>query len=184
MTECEGGPEGLVNSFSLVAYIPEPLRSFLDGLRLELAPNSLAQAHITILPPRALEVSPETAWRQIEPVVRGFPVFEITPTEVEVFEASPVIYIGVGAGWTELIRLHELLNTGQLESAEQLPYHPHITVAQELTRDRLEELSEVAQQRWGEYHHRSPFRVDSVTFEQATAGNWWVDLARCSLGRG
>ncbi len=41
MTECTEGPGLLVNSFAVVAYIPNPLRSFLDALRLELAPDCL-----------------------------------------------------------------------------------------------------------------------------------------------
>jgi 2'-5' RNA ligase len=184
MLECGEAGENLVNSYALVTYIPEPLRVFLDDLRLGLAPDCFPQAHVTILPPRSLKVSPAAAWEQARSVVERFPSFEIVPLEVEVFEARPVVYIAVGAGRAELIRLHELLNVGALECEEPFPYHPHITVAQELTRDRVEELARCARRKWAGCPHEAPFRVESVTFVRATVDNRWIDLFGCDLAPG
>jgi len=181
MRECAEGGVQLLNNFALVTYIPEPLRSFLDALRRELAPDCFPQAHVTILPPRPLLVSPEEAWETMRPLAEGFPSFEIAPAEVELFEASPVVYIALGAGRDELLRLHERLNCGCLEFPEPFFYHPHITLAQDLPRQQIEELFPVAQRRWAKYSCKAPFRVRTVTFVQNTSNNLWVDLAECSL---
>lgn len=183
MMESAAGGVQLLNNFALVTYIPEPLRSFLDALRTELAPDCFPQAHVTILPPRPLLVSPEEAWEAIRPLAEAFPSFEIAPAEVEVFEASPVLYIGVGVGRDELLRLHERLNCGCLEFAEPFSYYPHITLAQNLPRRQLEDLFPVAQRRWAEYSGKAPFRIRTVTFVQNTFDNLWVDLAECSLAK-
>ncbi len=136
---------------------------------------------MTILPPRSLRISPGSAWEQIRSVVEEFPSFEITPTQIEVFGISPVVYVGVGSGRDALVRLHDLLNRGALEFPEPFPYYPHITLAQEVTRDQLDELCQLARQRWADCPARSPFRVEKATFVQATADTRWVDLADCRL---
>jgi 2'-5' RNA ligase len=177
-------PNGLgrINSYALVSYIPEPLAGFLDRLRRELVPNCFLSAHITVLPPRPLRSSPETAWNHIRSIAPHVPPFDIELKNVEVFPISDVIYVGVGGGSERLKEMHAVLNTDGLEFKEPFSYHPHVTLAQELKPDELDELIHVARERWAELSHPRIYRVDKVVFVQNTRRNQWIDLGECSLG--
>jgi len=183
MIECGKSGGQLINSYALVAYVPDPLRTFLDDLRRELVPACIPNAHLTILPPRPLLAGPEEAWRQIGSRVAEFPSFMIEPKEVEIFDVSCVIYIAIGAGFPELQRLHGCLNTDSLEFPEVFPYYPHITLAQELAPEQITGVWELARRRWAEFPHKQPFPAETATFVQSTARNEWIDLAECRLGK-
>src|ERR1051325_11266934 len=143
------GPDGVeyLNSFSLVSYIPEPLAQFLDRLRCELVPNCFLRAHVTILPPRPLTSTTEQACEQIRELAYSMDPIDIELTEVEIFPHTDVIYIAIGGGSDELRRMHAKLNTKHLSYNEPFEYHPHITLAQNLKTDQVDELSMVARQR-------------------------------------
>lgn len=183
MMECGENAGQLVNSYALVAYVPGPLGTFLDDLRRELVPACIPNAHVTVLPPRPLLVGPEAAWRQICSRVAQFPGFTIQPGEVEFFDVSSVIYVAIRAGFAELQRLHDCLNTDSLEFPEVFPYYPHITLAQELATDQIAPVWELARQRWADCPLKQPFPVETVTFVQNTSRNEWIDLVECRLGR-
>jgi len=99
-----------------------------------------------------------------------------------VFPGTEVIYTGIGAGAAELCDLHAAMNSSVLEFAEPYTYHPHITLAQEIPHDRVDELTELARHRWREYEGPRTFRADRAVFVQNTIDNCWVDLAEYSLG--
>src|SRR5579872_3258126 len=140
-----------INSFALVAYIPEPLAGFLDRLRQELVPNCFLRAHVTILPPRPITSTPEEAWRVLQALVPSFAPFEVELAEVEVFPVSDVIYINISSGRKELEQMHEVLNVEGLNCRECFAYEPHVTLAQDLQSDEVDELARVARTRWSEY---------------------------------
>ena len=171
-----------INSFALVSYIPEPLAGFLDRLRQELVPNCFLRAHLTILPPRPICSSPEAAWETIRTLAPGFAPFDVEMTQVEVFPVSDVIYIGIGRGRAEMERMHAGLNVNGLSCQEPFPYHPHITLAQDLKGDEVDELARVARARWAECPLPRTFRVDEVFFVQNTRRKEWLDLGECALG--
>jgi 2'-5' RNA ligase len=172
-----------INSYALVTYIPEPLAGFLDRLRQELVPNCFLRAHVTILPPRALSFSPGSAWELIQGVAPRFTPFEIRASSVQIFPVTDVIYIQVAAGNGELKQMHDALNIGGLASREEFLYQPHITLAQDLKPDEVDELVQVARARWEEFHFPKSFRAEQVYFVQNTRCNEWVDLGKCELGR-
>jgi 2'-5' RNA ligase len=173
-----------INSFALVSYIPEPLAGFLDRLRQELVPNCFLRAHVTILPPRPILSSPEDAWEVIRGVAPRFLPFEVELNGVDVFPVSDVIYVKVCAGSAELQRMHAALNRKGLCFQEAFSYHPHVTLAQDLKPDELDELASVARARWEECSFAKNFRVEKIVFVQNTRRGQWVDLGECSLGRG
>ena len=72
---CDSSGQDVVNSFSLVAYIPDPLRKFLDDLRRELVPGCVPNAHVTILPPRPPFRHPGGCHRNHPLAAAGFPAF-------------------------------------------------------------------------------------------------------------
>ena len=171
-----------VNSFALVSYIPEPLAGFLDHLRRELVPNCFLHAHVTILPPRAISCSPETAWEAVRTLVPHFDPFEVELSSVEVFPISDVIYVGISRGRAELELMHDGMNLSCLRYPEPYPYHPHITLAQDLKPDEVDELARVARTRWTECTLPKSFRVDQAFFVQNTRRNEWIDLGESALG--
>jgi 2'-5' RNA ligase len=171
-----------VNSFALVSYIPEPLAGFLDKLRQELVPNCFLRAHVTILPPRPICSSPEAAWETVRTIVPLFQSFEVELAHVEVFPVSDVIYIEVGRGREEMRTMHQALNTEGFLCHEHYEYHPHVTLAQDLKGDEVDELARVARTRWAESTFPKTFRVDQVVFVQNTRRNQWLDLGESALG--
>ncbi|MBZ5608839.1 MAG: 2'-5' RNA ligase family protein [Acidobacteriia bacterium] len=176
-------PRDRINSFALVGYIPEPLAGFLDRLRQELVPNCFLRAHVTILPPRPVSTKPEEAWSTIRRLVPRFEPFEVQLNQVEVFPVSDVIYVGIGAGSEELKAVHDALDIDGLRFPEAFAYQPHVTLAQELQPDELDELVAVARARWAEFAFAKKFRVEKAVFVQNTRCNEWVDLGECTLGQ-
>jgi 2'-5' RNA ligase len=171
-----------INSFALVSYIPEPLASFLDALRQELVPNCFLRAHVTILPPRPISSSPEAAWETIRALAPSFAPFEVEMTDVEVFPVSDVIHVGIGRGGAEMERMHDSLSVNGLKFSEPYPYHPHVTLAQELKGDEVDELARVARTRWAESKLPHTFRVEEIYFVQNTRRKEWLDLGESALG--
>jgi len=177
-------PNGLdrLNSFALVSYIPEPLAGFLDRLRQELVPNCFLRAHVTILPPRPICSTPAKAWQTIRSLAPMFRPFQVAVTDVMVFPISDVIYLDIGAGKTHLEEMHDCLNIEGLKYSEPFKYCPHITLAQNLKPDELDELIHVARRRWAEMSHPASFDVEKVVFVQNTRRKDWLDLGECHLG--
>jgi 2'-5' RNA ligase len=170
-----------INCFALVTYIPDPLGEFLDHLRRDLVPNCVPRAHVTVLPPRQVSVPAGAAVEQLGAWMADMPAFEIEARDVEIFENTSVIHIGLGAGRAELERMHERLNSGPLAFAEPFSYHPHITLAQDLEPGQVLPLFEEAKRRWRDFKGPRRFAADTVTFVQNTDRNRWLDLARWSL---
>ena len=171
-----------INSFALVSYIPEPLAGFLDRLRQELVPDCFLRAHVTILPPRPLSTQPEAAWDVVRWFAPQFAPFEVHMTGIEVFPVSDVIYVDISGGSEPLARMHSTLDSGGLRFQEAFAYHPHVTLAQNLKPDQIDELARVARIRWAEYSLPKTFRVDKAIFVQNTRWNEWIDLGECVLG--
>jgi 2'-5' RNA ligase len=173
-----------INSFALVTYIPEPLAGFLDRLRQELVPNCFLRAHVTALPPRPLSSSPEAAWEGIRALAKQFAPFEIQLGNIELFPVSDVIYIQIASGREVLKQIHVAMNTGGLAFREDFPYHPHVTLAQHLKPDEVDELVHVARSRWAECPFPKTFRAEKIVFVQNTRRDEWVDLGELDLGQG
>ena len=172
------GVGNAINSFALISYLPEPLAGFLDSLRCELVPRCTAKSHVTLLPPRPLASGlPEKAWCDLNDSLNGFPPFRVELGSIEVFEDTNVIYLSIGSGYRELVQMHAALNQGQLRFCEPYEYHPHVTLAQQLTKEQVEAASALARRRWREFSCSHSFTVDRLTFVQNTLENRWADLA-------
>jgi len=179
---CRVPAEEQLNVFALVTYVPEPLGLFLDDLRRELAPGCNPHAHVSVLPPRPLAVEWQVASGQARALTEAWTPFEIELTGLQIFPVTNVIYLEIGAGTAELRRMHAAMNTGALEFQEPFPYHPHITLAQEIPHREVQAIHELAGRRWKEYGGSSVFRAERTVFVRNTLDNCWVDLAEYSLG--
>lgn len=176
------GVGNAINSFALISYIPEPLAGFLDSLRRELVPRCQAKSHVTVLPPRPLESGlAESAWGDLHDSLNGFPPFRVELGSIEVFRDTNVIYLSIGGGYRELEQMHAALSRGPLQFVEPYDYHPHVTLAQQLTADEVEPALVLARRRWREFPYSHSFTVDRLTFVQNTIENRWADLAGRAL---
>lgn len=188
--EGSNGRETRINSFALVLYLPGPLAELLDEIRHDFAPDSRAKAHVTILPPRPLIEFPgedsgkamADAMDQLRVRLQEFPPFKVDLGEIEIFEGTQVIYVSIQNGFSELERMHSALNTGRLAFQEPYPYHPHVTIAQELALEDVHNAAQFARWRWSEFKHSRSAWIDRLAFVQNTLENCWTDLAMLDLG--
>src|SRR3989442_13420350 len=98
--------EERLNVYALVIYIPDPLGRYLDDLRRELVPAYNPHAHVSVLPPRPLPPDWQTASAQAQALTESWAPFDIELAAVQIFPATDVVYIEVGAGAAELRKLH------------------------------------------------------------------------------
>jgi 2'-5' RNA ligase len=181
----DNNPGQRINLFSLVQYLPEPLGSFVDRLRQELVPACNLRAHVTILPPRPLAATPEAAWAHIRSILRECEPFELRLEDIEIFTLSSVVYLALDKrGREQMQRLHGALNTGAAYFNEPFPFHPHVTLAQQITAEQVPAVFEFARYRWASFVHASRFPIDRATFVQSTIYNTWIDLDEDFLGQG
>jgi hypothetical protein len=180
----EGEP---INSFALVGYIPDPLGSFLDGLRIELVPGCTAQSHVTLLPPRPL-ASAHDAFVQLHQNLCNATPLELELGDIEIFPVTNVVYIAIRRGFQELKELHARLNEGCVAFQEPFNYHPHVTLAQEIPVCDLPAITDLARRRWRECGHPRQIVLDNLTFVQNTicpsnGASRWIDLGHIDLSR-
>jgi 2'-5' RNA ligase len=165
-----------INSFSLVAYVPEPLAGFIERLRQEIQPGCTARSHLTFLPPRPLEISLNEIRNQLESGLRDQHAFRVELCEVRIFPVSQVVHLSLGSGRTESIQIHERLHHGDLGCRECFEYHPHVTLAQDLSPEVAIRVRDLAESRWREYSGQRDFIVEHVTLVQNTLENRWTNL--------
>jgi 2'-5' RNA ligase len=171
-----------VNSYSLVAYLPDPLGKFVDQLRRELVPDCRARSHVTLLPPRALRCPAGTALSQVRQAIQNFQPFRVEFGEVRFFPQTNVVYLSITRGLAELEEIHRTLNNGLAGCEEAYPYHPHLTLAQQIDPGAMAAAGELVSRWWQEFPYSRGFVLDVLTFVQNTSDNVWVDLKEIPLG--
>jgi len=150
--------------FALVSYIPDPLGSFLHGIREALPGEDNPQPHITILPPRPLKLAVDDASKRARKILRRFPPFDVELSRVRFFPGTNFLYLDVGEGNGLLHALHEALNTGDLDDAEKLEFRPHLTLGGPVADARRHAAQQQAESAWRSVHHARRFTVDEVVF--------------------
>ena len=174
--EASNGVGARVNSFALVSYCSGPLAEYLTRLRGDLVPHCEAKAHLTILPPRPIHGTVQHAVRGLVEGLQDFGPVLVELGDVALFPESRVIYVAVKAGHKELERMHDALNVGDVAFKEPFPYHPHITLAQDLSTGSIATVLERARKHWTSWPHPRSFMVEKLTFVQNTFENRWCDL--------
>jgi 2'-5' RNA ligase len=80
---------------------------------------------------------------------------------------SPVVYLNVVEGWDECVRLHTLLQSGPLDHDPEFAYHPHLTVAHDVTEAGMDHAMTVLKD------YEAEFLVQKVgLFEHDSRGLW------------
>lgn len=158
--------------------IPEPYKTVLSQARAQ-AGDPLAgeiPPHVTLLPPT--EVSEDDlgkVYQQLERVARRHHCFTMGLEGTDTFRPiSPVVFVALSSGWDECSDLQADLNTGVLAQEREFPYHPHVTIAHNLTANQLDHAQQMMRNFQGE------FRVSTIElFEHV--GQEWRELRSFAL---
>lgn len=172
----------LINQFAVVSYVTGPLADFVNGLRCELTPGCPHRAHVTLLPPRELDISSAAAAAQMRPILDKFDPFEVVADAVTVFEGTNVLKLSIANGRNELRTLHDILNTGSFRTKENYPYVPHITLCMGIPAEKAQEFAAMATQRWKEFGGIAKLTIDGLTFVQQREDETWADLLELPIG--
>jgi 2'-5' RNA ligase len=160
MNEIQGGPRW--GFFALVSYIPEPLGSFLQGLREILPNNDSSEAHITLLPPRRLKLPVETVSNQARTILSQFPPFEVELSKVRRFAETNFLYLDLGEGSSLIHDLHDALNKGDLADSEEFEFRPHLTLGGPVSAGAVEAAQQQAEITWHGEHCAPRFTIEEV----------------------
>jgi 2'-5' RNA ligase len=171
--------------YALVAYVSSPAGEFVEKLRRELHPDLPHLAsHLTILPPRPLQGSENSAVQVLERVCGQEEPFDVSLGAVETFlPVTPTVFIRVDAAAQRMIDLHGKLNVEALQFKEEWPYIPHLTIVKMTCDEPAQAAYETARQRWETFSGTRRILLEKLTFVREESPDRWVDLAAIVLGR-
>ena len=128
--------------FGVLIAIPEPWVTQLTELRLRLGDLQGAQipAHITLMPPVPVPVDQrEEVIQHLRRVAAAHQPFRIRLHGGDSFRpASPVAYVKLDQGAHECQELALDVASGPLAIPQRFPYHPHVTLAQDVDESAID----------------------------------------------
>lgn len=122
--------------------IAEPFGSELQKFRAEFGDPMAASipTHVTLLPPTEIaDAALATIDEHLLAVAARFPSFRIRLRGTATFRPiSPVVFVPLAEGISSCEVLQSQVRSGPLAVDLRFPYHPHVTVAHDLTKDALD----------------------------------------------
>jgi 2'-5' RNA ligase len=157
----------------IVVPVPEPWAQLLVDWRAKVGDPqaSVVPPHVTLLPPTEVAVADRTGISaHLAEVARCHPPFDMHLSGTGTFApVSDVVFIAVARGIGNCELIANDVRQGPLARSLAYPYHPHVTVAHDVTGDMLELAYN------GLADLSAEFRVDSFTeFEQTPGGAWAI----------
>lgn len=123
--------------------VPEPYGSELQEWRQSLGDPTASRIppHVTLLPPTAIHDEDLPAIEDhLSAIAADEFSFEIHLRGTGTFRpVSPVTFVALAAGISECERLEGRVRGGPLDRPVKFNYHPHVTVAQDVPDEALEE---------------------------------------------
>jgi 2'-5' RNA ligase len=151
--------------------IPEPYTSELQGWRERLGDSNATQIppHVTLLPPTALRTDDLQAVEEhlLEVACRHEPFTMHLRGSGTFRPVSPVVFVPLVQGISECERIEAQVRSGPLQREVTFPYHPHVTVAHEVSEQQLDRAFEDL----ADYDAR--FRVWGFTMFEKGRDNVW-----------
>jgi 2'-5' RNA ligase len=125
--------------------------------------------HVTLLPPTEVPAAAMPAIEDhLSETAEAFPAFEMHLSGTGTFRpVSDVVFVVVAAGIAQCERLEATVRSGPLARETRFPYHPHVTVAHDISQDGLDR----AYAGLADFDARFPVPAFTV-FEQETGGVW------------
>lgn len=164
------------NLFALVAYVPDPLASFLYEMRQNFTGLPCPQPHITILPPRPLRVPSEDACHSVRETIQSRPEFEVRLSRVCCFTNTNTIYLDIADGTAAIHALHDALNRGVLNHQEEFDFRPHLTIAGPIPPLHLTTILHQAEKEWHARPHPDSFVLSEIACLLQTGDGIWHRL--------
>jgi 2'-5' RNA ligase len=141
-------------------------------------------AHLTILPPRDLRVTEQSALEFLEETCSQVVPFEVELGGVSTFlPTTPTIFIEVKRIVDRMSELHDQLCGKELSCAECWPYVPHLTILKTELDEQARTISVLAAERWAQFRGKRHVRIEELSFVRESNG-LWRDVAPIPLGRG
>ncbi len=156
---------------ALVAYVPDPLASFLYRMRQSFSAPPCPQPHITILPPRPLRVSSESACARAQEILQSRHQFAVELSQVRCFTSTSTLYLDISEGAPELHTLHDALNGGDLHHQEEFDFRPHVTVGGPLNPLHLPGILQQAETDWRAVAYSPRFLLSELVCLSQGKGN-------------
>lgn len=171
------GPPGRIG---VAIPVPPPLGDLLQRRRAESG-DRLAWSvptHVTLVPPVVVadEHLPEVGAHLADVAASAEP-FAIRLHGTGTFRpVSPVVYVRLAAGGAQVAGLEERVRRGPLGSPRRFPFHPHVTLAQDLGDEALD----AAEQALSGFD--AGFDVDCLVLYRHDGDGVWRPVAEYSLG--
>jgi len=123
--------------------VPEPHGPVLQAWRREFGDplGEVIPAHITLIPPTPVRVDllPEVVEHLSKAATTTSP-FRVRLRGTATFEpVSPVVFVVVAEGISNCETLAGMLRQGPLDITLSYPYHPHVTVVQNMPKPALDQ---------------------------------------------
>ena len=125
--------------------IPQPHADILTTWRRQVGDPAadLVFPHVTLLPPTRVAVGMAEIEAHLATAALAADPFDMHLAGTGTFRPiSPVVYIQIARGVSQCELLERAIRSGPLARELEFPYHPHVTVAQELEDDALDEAYE------------------------------------------
>ncbi len=160
--------------------IPQPHSTVLTNWRRRVGDPAadLVWPHVTLLPPTPLDADdlPAVEKHLTEVAAAGRP-FDMHLAGTGTFRpTSPVVFVQVSRGVGDCETLERAIRTGPLARALEFPYHPHVTVAQEVDDIALD----AAYDGLGDFVARFP--VESIVLFSRDCDHRWHWRSEYPLG--
>jgi 2'-5' RNA ligase len=151
--------------------IPQPHATVLANWRRSVGDPAaeLVFPHVTLLPPTAVRAHamPEVEAHLAEAAAAHHPFVMHLAGTGTFRPLSPVVFIQIATGVSDCEVLEQRIRGGVLARDLEFPYHPHVTVAQGIADDRLDEAYD------GLAGFVARFRVQGVVlFSRDPDGRW------------
>jgi 2'-5' RNA ligase len=131
-----------VTTIGVAIAIPEPYGSELQRWRITFVYSSAdgIATHVTLLPPTEVdEADLLTIESHLYDVAAGRRPFVLHLRGTGTFRpVSPVVFIAVVEGISACEVLTNVVRSGPLDRELSFPYHPHVTVAQQISDEALD----------------------------------------------
>ena len=172
----------MVRRIGVAVGIPEPWGSQLDEHRAASGDPLAAfiPAHLTLLGPTDIsDATWDLAVQHLTEVAAGHRPFQVTLRGTGTFRpVTQVVFIRVESGVCECVDLASAIRSGPLDRELEYPYHPHVTVAHDVSAEALDGVF----RRLAGFEARFP--VDGFTLYEHTADGRWRPQRRFQLTDG
>ncbi|WP_342022398.1 2'-5' RNA ligase family protein [Arthrobacter citreus] len=153
----------------IVIGVPEPMATELRRARASFGDPMAAviPAHITLVTTTETDDWEATA-KHVRRVAASHAPFDVSLRGTATFRpVSPVVYLQLDEGYDECTALHKEMQSGPLARDLPFPYHPHVTVAHDVSEAGMDNAMHTLR------HYEARFTVNTIgLFEHDATGLW------------